>query len=322
MKNTISIFILFISICFSQVSCEKNPVKKSINLNEVSNFQELKDISEFSFVLMNDNVGDSLEASEENAKMIKWMAEYDDQFAIGVGDHVKKDLNNSFLELVKEDNWWNQNFYPNIAGQENEFFGEGRDDWGAGRQLLNDMNFSQHTNVEMRDNGCEYYAKISVKGYTIHLIQVHFPDSPSDDKVAFPEDSRLYLLDKLKSIDKKSKDIIIVSTHARSGHWIDNIGNRDLKVTLLMKCDLVLCATSSSFWRKSYGGYEPLGAVLLNTGSVTHGNKGYVHVSVIEDPMRLVIQYVNTHNDEMELQDGRVYLKYVGGLITRTRFSD
>ncbi len=322
MKNTPTIIALIILISILQVSCEKNPVKKSIDFGEISNFQELKDISEFSFVIMNDNVGDSLEASEDNANMIKWTAEYDDQFVIGVGDHVKKDLNNSFFEMVKEDYWWNQNFYPNIAGQENEYYGESRDDWGTGKQLLTDMNFSKHTNVEIRDNGCEYYANISVKGYTVHLIQVHFSDSPNDDKVAFREDSREYLYNKLKSIKRESKDIIIVSAHARSGHWIDNIGDRNLKVMLLTKCDLVLCATSNNFWRKSFGGYEPSGAVLLNTGSVNYGNKGYVHVSVIEDPMRLIIQYVNTYNEEMMLQDGRVILKYVGGLITRTRFAD
>ncbi len=317
LKITMNIMVLMIIATIS-MSCGKKSITQPMLLLEIGSFQELEKISEFSFAIMNDNVDDSLKFSTENAKMMNWVAERNDQFVIGLGNHLKKDLDSSFFETVKANQWWRQNFYPNIAGNENEFYGNGKDDWGAGGRMLTDFDFHQNENVEMCNNGCEYYAKIDVNGYIIHLIQLHFSDQPEDDKLAFREDSRQYLLTTLQNIEKSSKDIIIVAAHARSGHWIDDIGNRDLKLILLRKCDLVLCATNHRYGRKSFPGFEPTGAVLLNTGSLNHSSKkGYVHVSVIKEPLRMVIQYINIEDDEMSLQHDRTgILKYVGGLIT------
>ncbi len=290
-------------------------------LPEIKSIQDLQDISLFSFAIMSDNKGDSPKNSRENFKMVKWIKQSDDQFVIGVGDHLKRGWDNSFLDMIKEDPWWNQNFYPNIADGENEFYGTCQEDWGAGGKLLEELNFSHHSNVSIRENGNEYYAKIAVDEYTVHLIQLHYPDSPKDYEKSFPEDSRQYLKTTLQSIDKGPKDIIIAAAHSRTGFWID-ILDEEIKGIVMEKCDLVLSATTHYFQRKKLPDYKNSGALLINTGSVNYplplSHGGYVHVSVLENPLSLIVQYINVEDeDEMVLQDTRHAIrKIIGGKIS------
>ena len=314
--------IVIIAMTILIMSCSVSPIAKpeQLSLPNINSFEDLKNISVFSFAIMSDNKGDSPKNCPQNARMAKWIKQTNDQFVIGLGDHLKLAWDNSFLNVIKNNPWWNQNFYPNIADGENEYYGMSEDDWGSGGELLQEMNFSQHSHVIMRKNGSEYYAKIPFKKYTVHLIQLHYPDSPHDDRLAFPEDSRQYLKTTLQHIDKGPKDIIIVAAHSRTGYWID-ILNDELKKIVMEKSDLVLSATTHKFGRKVVAAYENSGALIINTGSVnypypfTHG--GYVHVSVLEDPLKLIVQYINTEKDGMKLQDNRhAILKVIGGEIS------
>lgn len=302
--------------------CYLGPTAKpeALDLPEINTFEDLNKISVFSFAIMSDNKGDSAANCPCNARMAKWIKQNNNQFVIGVGDHLKRGWNNSFLDLIKENPWWNQNFYPNIADGENEYYGTCQEDWGAGSGLLKDMNFSQHSNVEIRENGSEYYAKIQVKGYTIHLIQLHYPDSPNSCGLAFPEDSRQYLKATLQSIDKGPKDIIIAAAHSGTGFWIDVL-DKELKKLVMEKTDLVLSATTHYFKMKSLAEYGYSGALLINTGSVNYphplSHSGYVHVSVLEEPLSLILQYIDVDKDEMTLQDSKhAILKVIGGKIS------
>lgn len=320
----ITIPIIVIAVVTSILSgCINAPKIKpgTHTLPEINSIQDLQNLSVFSFAIMSDNKGDSPENSPENFKMVKWIKQSNDQFVIGLGDHLKRGWDNSFLDMIKEDPWWNQNFYPNIADGENEYFGECQSDWGAGGKLLEEMNFSQHSNVAIRKNGSEYYAKISVDEYTVHLIQLHYPDIPRDCDLAFPEDSRQYLKTTLQSIDKGSRDIIIAAAHSRTGNWISDL-DKELRKIVMDKADLVLSATTHYFQRIKLPDYKQSGALLINTGSVNYplplSHGGYVHVSVLEDPLSLIVQYINVEDeDEMELQDTRhAILKVIGGEIS------
>ncbi len=278
----------------------------------------------FSFIIMSDNKGDSVGNRKEFARMVKWSKRNDGQFAIGLGDHVKKGRDNGFLDFLKMDEWWHDNFYPNVADGENEFYGKGQDDWGAGAPIFDVVDLVNRKNVAVRENGCEYHARIAVRGYTVHLIQLHFSDEPEDETLAFREDSKKYLIDTLEGIRKGEKDIVIVAAHSHTGFWTDNLNESDRRI-VMEKCDLVLSATTHFFGRRVLKGYEQTGALVINTGSITHpfggSPAGYVEVHVLENPLALVVQYVNAKKTKRELQNhGLVFIKAIGGDISSPDF--
>jgi hypothetical protein len=103
---------------------------------------------------------------------------------------VKKGRDNGFLDFLEMDEWWHDNFYSNVADGENEFYGKGQDDWGAGAPIFDVVDLVNRKNVAVRESGCEYHARIAVRGYTVHLIQLHFSDEPEDETLEFREDSK------------------------------------------------------------------------------------------------------------------------------------
>jgi len=290
----------------------------------VNSIQQLDSVAAFSFAIMSDNKGDSPSSAVQFARMVKWMKESNDRFVIGLGDHVKKGWDNSFLQFIKTSTWWQQNFYPNAADGENEFYGKDQGDWGAGGKIFQEVELSANPQVTVRENGCEYYAAIKEQEYRIHLIQLHFPDRPKDPAIAFPEDSRNYLIHMLKQINKQKNDIIIAAAHSRSGFWIDLLTDEQQNL-VMTKCDLMLSATTHFFERKIIPGYEDNSALLINTGSVTYPNSyspyGYVQVHVLENPLSLMVQYIDTGQPEHRLQHSEyAFIKIIGGKILNTNF--
>lgn len=293
-------------------------------ISGVNSIQQLDSLAEFSFAIMSDNKGDSPSSAVQFARMVKWMKGSEDRFVIGLGDHVKKGWENSFLQFIKTNTWWQQNFYPNAADGENEFYGENQGDWGAGGKIFHEVKLSENPNVTIRENGCEYYSVIKEQGYAIHLVQLHFPDRPNDPAAAFTEDSRNYLIHTLRQINKQKNDIIIAAAHSRTGFWIDLLTDEQ-KNQVMHKCDLVLSATTHFFERKIISEYEDNGALLINTGSVTYPNSyspyGYVQVHVLENPLSLVVQYIDTGKPERSLQHSEyAFIKTIDGKILNTNF--
>ena len=294
-------FIVFFS-CFS-------------NLQAQITIKDLDKAAAFSFSIMSDNKGYSI----ENPAMKKcdlWIREGGDAFILGLGDHVKVNRLNPFLKLIKHDALWHNHFYPNVADGENEYWGDGQGDWGAGAPILDSVDLSGRENVQIRDNKCEYYAVENHEGITVHIIQLHYSDSPDDPNFAFNESSRQYLMDKLDGIDKTDKDIIVVLAH--DGPWVEQLSAKR-KAKLMNKADLILGATTHMFQRYHFlGKGVDTGAASFNTGAV--GNSlvsGFLQVHVLKNPTRMVVQYQMTHKDNRQLQDKEyAFEKVINGKIT------
>lgn len=294
------------------------------DLASIRSMTDLDEIALFTFSIMSDNKGDSPRNSTQFARMVQWIEESGDKFVIGLGDHVAIGLENSFLPFLAENKWWHDHFYPNVADGENEYYGRGQWDWGAGGKILDAVDLRSRSGVEIRPNGAEYYARIAVKGYTVHLIQLSYPDEPPAPQLAFKPDSRRYLVETIQGIKKGEKDIVVACAHSRYGSWIGMLSDEQQKV-VMEKADLVLSATAHVFARIPVSGYDDHGALCLNTGSITHPRfispPGYVQVHVVQNPLRLVVQYVRVDHRRRELQSGNyAWLKYVAGKVERSQF--
>lgn len=270
----------------------------------------------FSFAIMSDHKGDAPSNDPRMAHMVEWIADSGDAFVIGLGDHLCKPRQNPWLAFMKTDPWWHGHFYPNVADGENEFYGESQAAWGAGGQILVDAGLRQMANVTVRDNGAEYYAKIPVGDYRVHLVQLHYPDM---GKGPFREDTKRYLVETLRGIDKGPTDIVIAAAHSRNGFWFQELSVDDLDV-VRQKCDLVLSATTHQFGRRTVLGWGDAGPLITNTGSVTfpYGGcyAGYAQVHVLEDPLRLVVQYLDVTKEERTTPpEGYAFVKVIGGNV-------
>lgn len=324
MKTIFRIPLIIVVLTLVGIGCERAYQFRDGKISGIHAIQELDKAAVFNFTIMSDNKGDSPQSSRQFANMVKWIEESRDQFVIGLGDHVKEGWENSFLLFLQENEWWHQNFYPNVADGENEFYGKSQADWGAGAPILDEVELSKRPNAVIRKNRCEYYAKMKVKGYTIHLIQLHYSDQPKEDSIAFRQDSKRYLMDVLKSIDKGSRDIVIAAAHSRTGFWVDQLSPEQRDV-VMDKCDLVLSATTHFWERKKIPGYEHSGPLFINTGSITYPSRycpyGYVQIHVLRKPLSLVVQYINADRPEREMQSSEyAFIKVVGGKILKTDF--
>ncbi|MEA2103499.1 MAG: 5'-nucleotidase C-terminal domain-containing protein [Candidatus Cloacimonadota bacterium] len=311
-------------ICFLLVGCSGKIEFENGKIKGVNTINELDKVSAFNFTIMSDNKGDSPESSKAFANMVTRIENNETEFVIGLGDHVKKGWENSFLPFLQKNVWWRNHFYPNIADGENEFYGENQGDWGSGKEFFKEINFASYPDVEIRENGCEYYAKIKVKDYTIHLIQLHYSDSPREDSLAFVTNSKQYLTEILDSIQKGKKDIVIAAAHSRTGFWIDQL-DQEQKEIVMKKCDLVLSATTHFFERKIIEEFGNKGPLIINTGSITYPSKycpfGYVQINVIKNPFSLVVQYIDAGRNEPEMQFANyAFIKIINGEILETDF--
>jgi hypothetical protein len=289
-------------------------------LDAIDTIEELDRSAAFSFSIISDNKGDSPIDNIFMHKCDNWIKQAGDKFVIGLGDHIKKGFTNTFLDFIGPDGdpFWYHHFYPNVADGECEYWGNGQGDWGAGYPIIEWINLLQKDNVSVRENKCEYYAVVKIKGIAVHIIQLHFSDNPADPAIAFNESSRKYLLNTLDSIEKTSNDLIIILAHSRTGEWIPLL-NPERRKKVLNKADLVLSATTHDYKRYRYDGFKDNGALCLNSGSVSRagsGGNGFLQVHVFKYPTRFIVQYQSTDNNKRKLRsNGFAYLKYVNGNI-------
>jgi len=293
-------------------------------LAAIRTIEDLDRLAAFNFAIMSDNKGDSPKNSTQFARMVEWIEKSGDMFVIGLGDHLYKPEENSFLPFLSENKWWHDHFYPNVADGENEYYGRGQGDWGAGKKIFDLVGLSSRKHVRIRPNGAEYYARIAVKDYTVHLVQLSFPDEPADPQLAFPPDSRKYLVETIQRIEKGEKDIIIACAHTRFGYWTGLLSKEQRKV-VMAKADLVLSATMHIFGRIPVRGYQDRGAICINTGSITYPRfsspPGYVQVHVLENPARLIVQYIRVDTEQRKLQPTPfAWIKHIGGKIEPAKF--
>jgi len=283
-------------------------------LSAQMNIQKLDKMAEFSFAIMSDNKGCSVE-NEDFFKCDQWIRDAGDRFVLGLGDHVKDNRTNPFLNFIKNDSLWHNHFYPNIADGENEFWGRNQADWGSGYPILDYVGLDKRNKVQIRDNKCEYYAIESYDGIKVHVLQLHFSDSPKDPNIAFNENSRQYLMDMIEGINKTRKDIIVVLAH--TGAWFDLLSEKR-RSKLVKKVDLLLGATTHKYKRyKISDDKNAKVALALNTGAICNSfESGYLQVHVLKKPMRIVVQYQLTKNETRELQKkGYAYQKIINGKV-------
>ena len=279
----------------------------------------------FSFAIMSDHKGLSPVDSKRFARMELWIEESHDAFVVGLGDHLKINRPNTFLEFLEKNRWWHDNFYPNVADGENEFYGGAQDSWGMGKPILDHVGLDQRPDVRFGETGCDYHVRIPVGEFTVHLIQLHFPDHPRDDKLSFRKASKRFLENCLEGIEKGPKDIVVTAAHSISGFWINQL-SKELKELLAEKCDLMLSATTHHFERKKLSEYGDRGALMINTGSVTYPDSdikgslpGYVQVHVLENPLRLDVKYINVDLENRAMPSREyAYTKTVGGATRYT----
>lgn len=300
------------------------PVKVQYGFQNIQSYEELEDSKSFSFSIISDNHGASPIDNIQMAKMSKWVADSKDAFVLGIGDHLQKNKENDFLTFLLRNEWWKQNFYPTIADAENDYFGNGQSDWGSGGKLLNVLGMQNRWNVEMNSNGAEYYAKMVVEGVVVHYIVLHFPDNPNNSDIAFPESSKKFLINTLNKIQKSDNDIIIVSAHSMYGSWIDYLSKAQQQI-VNKKCDLLLAGTTHFFERRVPTGLENSGPLMVSAGSVNEarwGSKnGFLQVHVMKNPLSIIVQYVNTDDSQIQLQDAPYsYVKYINGSVFPLNF--
>jgi hypothetical protein len=282
-------------------------------VNGQISIHELDSLAVFSFSIISDNKGYSLENSHMY-KCDKWIKEAGDSFIIGLGDHVKDNRTNKFLDLLKNDTLWHNHFYPNVADGENEYWGEDQGDWGAGFPILDSVDLSKRKNVKIRENKCEYYAIEEYNEIKVHIIQLHYSDTPDDPLVAFNESSRKYLMNTLDSINKTNNDIVIVLAHTNA--WIDKL-NSERRNKLLKKADLILEANIHFFKRYKRNSKFKNESLILNTGSVGNSiDSGFLQIHVLKNPTRMIVQYQRTSDIKRNLRKkGYVFEKIIGGKV-------
>ncbi len=302
-KIAVLIFFTFFSSLVAQMSIKK-----------------LGNAAALSFSIMSDNKGYSVE-NPHMYKCDQWIREAGNQFILGLGDHVKGNRANPFLDLMKTDSLWHNHFYPNVADGENEYWGKGQEDWGAGAPILDYVDLAKRKNVRIRNNKCEYYAIEEHNGIRVHIIQLHYSDDPPDPGIALTEDTRQYAIDILEGIHKTDNDIIVVLAH--NGNWVEQL-KEERKSKILAKADLILGATTHHYQRYLIAENDnERGAIAFNTGAVGNsGENGFLQVHVLKHPTRMVIQYQTTNNDKRELKGGGfAYEKIINGEIKEIDWS-
>ncbi|MFP4458073.1 MAG: hypothetical protein ACLFSQ_00610 [Candidatus Zixiibacteriota bacterium] len=321
MRNLILIILILPILLLCQEDSLSYRFKDGM-IEGIDSLSQLDSLATFRFIIFSDNKGDSPTSSESFARMIDWTRE--SYCFIGLGDHVKKGWGNSFWDFIQTNQEWTDRFYPNIADGENEYYGKSQGDWGAGGEFLSEIGMEKRTNTQIRDNGCEYYSKISCPSdFMIHLIQLHYPDNPPNDSIAFKPDSRKFLIETLESIQRNEKDIIIAAAHSYDGFWFDELSESEQDI-IMQKCDLVLSATSH-FFEIFDVIPDSIAPVFINTGSIPHSvaycPPGYLDVHVLDNPPAIIGQYINANIPIREFQNSDYsFLKIPGGATRKTEF--
>ena len=283
---------------------------------DTPNIEALDGCAAVTFGIFSDNKGDGPERKPVG-NMIDGMKAMGVQFVLGLGDHVRgpNKQTEPFVTFIEQDPWWHANFYPTIADGENAYYGKGQWDWGAGKGLLDDLDLCSRSEVTCRDNGVEYHATWTVDGIEIHYISAHYPDQGDDP---FPESSQRYLVEEVQGIDRKGKDVIVIAA-AHTDNWV-KVMPKEWQDVMLSKADLLLGATTHIYMRYQYPDDK---ALFLNTGSTGYSPmNNYLQVSVLRNPLRLIVQNMNANTGERKLRTGtNCWVKEIGGNVTSCQFS-
>jgi hypothetical protein len=289
-------------------------------LKNVETYQDIEAQSIFNFSIFSDNHGVSPYENLNFAKANYHIRKTNDVCVLGVGDHLTGTGTNDFLYFICNDPYWRANFYPTISDNENAFYGSSQNDWGAGKEFFNAMDFHQKNNLTFSKEQVDYYAIIEApKNYKIHWISLYFPDHPEDPRMAFRESSKLFLRRSLSQIVKTHRDIIVIGAHSKYGSWIQEL-SPDLQKVVMEKADIIVGASTHFYERYQLDGYQNHGPLLLNSGSPVYprfGSKpGFLQVHVMENHRGLYVNYVDVSKPTMLISSSpNAYFKSFEGDI-------
>ncbi len=295
-------------------------------LRNVETYQDLENLSVFSFSIISDNHGQSPYSNLGMAKANYHIRKSNDLCVLGVGDHLMNHSNNEFLFYICNDNYWRTNFYPSISDGENIFYGKSQADWGAGKIFFDVIGMRERRNVEFSAEGVDYYSIIEApRDYKIHWISLYFPDEPPNPKLGFRESSKRFLAQTLSKIKKTEKDIIVIGAHSQYGYWLNEL-HPDLYRLVCQKADIVVGASTHYYERYTPDGLLSQGPLILNTGSAVSPRfgsaPGFVQIRVLEQHRGMYINYVDVSKPNNTIAStpfayfrtftGKIYEMYYG----------
>jgi hypothetical protein len=294
----------------------------SLTAAVISNIEQLDDAALFHFSLFSDNKGRSSENAQFN-RMVSWLKSSGSEFVLGLGDHADSSTSEPFFNFMKTDSYFNNKFYPTIADNDNDVWGA-QGDWGKGRKLFDYVNnfwgrpnMKKNSRITPDSNGNvpDYYVtfkNVKGTGFDVHVLSLHFPDSPSDSS-ALHSETRAFMQSELEAINaagKTTRDIVLVLAHSYSGDFIDcgNFSSTHRQL-LLTTADFCGAATIHKYgWYDRYkNDYSKKNAPMYNSGAsaqIAGGVNGYVEFHVLDNPPRMTIQFINTANTTRKLHVG------------------
>jgi hypothetical protein len=299
----------------------------------IKTIKTLDSVSIFHFSIISDLGANSTTdplSDAKNKKGIEWVRS--SEFVMGGGDEIKK-LGTTWETFIGSDSYFKTKFYPCIGGGENRAYGGTDTKWGSGAAMFNKIpGFWNRTNVEKcplepkdpSGNTPSYYASFTVKGYTVHILQLHDPD---DTKFAattmkFMENK----LNELKLLKTREPGKHIIAIHAHRGALIKCLGESgatDVQIKLLIStADLVTDAdmhlgrrfwTGVNFFEDACNWYpavgqafkDPNACVWYNTGILC--GDGYLEIHVLPNPTRITVQYMSTNLGSRALVTGSTW---------------
>jgi len=279
----------------------------------VANIGELDDAAVFSFSIMSDNKGEAMNSSAFT-DFYNWALPHS-EWVFGLGDNLEGG-SDTFDNFLGSDSYMRDKFYPNVGDGENQHYDGDQGTWGAGWEIFNEVNnFFNRSWVSFRplssdpdDRKVDYYAhfdNVKGSGFNVHLISLHYSDQYDGNMAGgdgFQEVTQAYCQSTLEAIEaggKTDKDIVIVLAH--TGSWQDSFDNNSAyREQLLCEVADFTCGASSHVFQRydilnEYGGANS--AVHYNSGqcleNATGSTHGYVELHVLDNPPRLVVQYID-----------------------------
>ncbi|MCD4652160.1 MAG: hypothetical protein K8S56_10320 [Candidatus Cloacimonetes bacterium] len=277
----------------------------SDNFDSIRTIEGLDDRSDLTFSVFGDNRGESLETSIYLARMVRWIGESDNEFVIGMGDHLRRGKNSLFSDFIKEHIYWTQQFFPGISKGEEDFFGADN-----GCEFIKQTEVTYNRGFVYNNTGCAYYVPITRNGYVIHLIQLNRITSESvSSKAAF-------LNKQLKALKRDKKSFVILTANADETNWLTLLP-KSVQKLCREKADLIFTSNDNYCHRiplKARKKNEPL---MLDTGSTDHAYRwnpnGFIQIHVLSNPSALVVQYLDLSQPQREIQHSEfAWIKYPG----------
>jgi hypothetical protein len=314
---------------------------------QITSVGQLDDACMFRFAVWSDDRGEI--NNPEVIKGTEWLLEGTEPvaFVLGGGDNSRGDTGwPEYMQEASTPDLWKYHYYNCIGDHENDAYGGGQSDWGAGGEMFDYLpgfwtrpnmrpnHYKQTGGGEMGDpiiwnettvdgNGNDYYMTledVDGSGVNIHILSLHISDQPSDFPwKAFREQTRQFMEDILLEFEAKrtNRDILFLMGH--DANWTDQHEIREYRRDMIYTIPDYINEASSHSFKRRVGGI-PIsredGPLYLNSGRVGGGSSNYMECHVFDNPLRMTCQFMSLTNDNRQLyhyvdDDHASYLKNI-----------